>query len=437
PEETAAIMDFNGDASAMYRALRDDKIAVQNIPAEKREKFSALYDSAKELYKILDAESPLRGYNMRGKQIVCTEAQKQEMAAIKAEHMEPYQNAADVYIEQYDDSDELSQQKIALAKSMLETDLGITKHTLDMADALKRQQPKSKLGAKRTQAKKEDFLPDYSTARTNTTKMVNLLDSVMEFKLDIKSASAAPNMKNIPEIIAHSKKVEEAKQHIKEAQELKVAIPEGSMAQWLSYSAAFEALHSAAEAVIGMQGLTVEGESRYAQSPEITAEDVKAERYQLSNERELAGEKAKQLITDYNKQHIEATYEGSLEIAKAAKLLGTTIGVTAETYGLAKTLRANVALSKSNAEEGKKLRESDALKPMMAKQAVLAAKKEAFENEYQVLHKLHYAAIDSGDLKMRKYYFDEKEKHGDHYKYTEEEQQTLPRELNKYSDELL
>ncbi|MEG0178737.1 MAG: hypothetical protein RR654_04220, partial [Oscillospiraceae bacterium] len=189
PEETAAIMDFNGDASAMYRALRDDKIAVQNIPAEKREKFSALYDSAKELYKILDAEAPLRGYNMRGKQIVCTEAQKQEMAAIKAEHMEPYQKAADVYNELYDDSDELSQQKIAYTKSELGTDLGITKHTLDMADALKRQQTKAKLGAKRAQAKKEDFLPDYSTARTKTTKMVNLLDSVMEFKLDIKSAS--------------------------------------------------------------------------------------------------------------------------------------------------------------------------------------------------------------------------------------------------------
>ncbi|MEG2405213.1 MAG: hypothetical protein RSC01_09875, partial [Oscillospiraceae bacterium] len=283
----------------------------------------------------------------------------------------------------------------------------------------------------------EDFLPDYSTAREKANKMINLMDSVMEFKLDIKNASAAPDMKNIPEIIAHSKKVEEAKQHIKEAQELKVAIPEGSMAQWLSYSAAFEALHSAAEAMVGMQGLTVEGESRYAQNPEITAEDVKAERYQLSNERELAGEKAKQLITDYNKQHIESTYEGSLEIAKAAKLLGTTIGVTAETYGLAKTLRANVALSKSNAEEGKKLRESDALKPMMAKQDALAAKKEAFEDEYQVLHKLHYAAIDSGDAEMRQHYYDEKEKHGKHYEYTEAEQQILPRELNKYSDELL
>ncbi|MEG1942941.1 MAG: hypothetical protein RR049_03920, partial [Angelakisella sp.] len=69
-----------------------------------------------------------------------------------------------------------------------------------------------------------------------------------------------------------------------------------------------------------------------------------------------------------------------------------------ETYGLATTLRANAALSKSNAEEGKKLRESDALKPMIAKQDEIAAKK---------------------------------------HEITEEEKQILPKKLNKSADELL
>ncbi|MEG1777772.1 MAG: hypothetical protein RR209_02245, partial [Angelakisella sp.] len=399
PEETAAIAELSNNGSDVVYVLQNDSVATQNIPAEKREQFLALYHSVTELFEILDAEAPLRGYTMEGEQIVCTEAQKQNLADKKARHMEPYQKATAVYNEIYNDSDELSQQKIAVAKSEMGTDFGITKHTLDMADALRRQQPpKARFGVRRTQAKKEDFLPEYSSARTKATKMADLMESVMGFKLDIKNASAAPDMKNIPEIIAHGKKVEEAKQHIKEAQELKVAIPESAMARWVSYSAAFDALYSAAEAVVGMQGLTIEGESRYAQNPEMTADAATAERYQLSSERELVGERAKQLITDYNKQHIESTYEGSLEVPKAAKLLGTTLGVTQETYGLATTLRANAALSKSNAEEGKKLRESDALKPMIAKQDEIAAKK---------------------------------------HEITEEEKQILPKKLNKSADELL